>query len=304
MHEGLGFAAKRFSEVLRVAWFPYLVLFVLNVWLILGVAPNLDWNNPSAGLTLAQLYFPVALIVNATVMVALTRMAFFGEQSHRRSIHFAFGPREVLFVLASLFSILVVGGLSLGPGLFVQHLIERFAEAREVETAFFFEEGSLHEGSENLLYADGHPIRSWAPVATIAAFVLLGYLALRMAMLPFFVAAGSASPVRSSLRASSGLNVVRLLLLLLVMVIIQYAADFSADFIASFGLAVGGLFGMAVYIAQSWGLDFATPAWADRGQLIIAFGVSAMFAIVIQSFTAGLLAGFAGAVGRQVEGNR
>ena len=302
MHDGLGFTARRFSEVLRIAWFPYLLLFLLMLGISFGLAPSLNFQDPRSLPVLRAIFFPVVLIVNAVAMVALIRMAVLGTAPHGRSLHFSVGPREVLFVLAGLFSIMVVGLLAFGPSTYLLQLIDSFALEREGQTAFFFTEGSLHEGSENLLYANGHPIRQWLPVVQIGALVVLGYLTLRMFMLPVFVAAGSATPFRSALRASAGLNAIRLLLLFLVMVLIYVAAYFSARIVGDFAMASGALFSGVVYVADSWGLDFATPVWAERLQVGFAFVIGGVFAVVTQSFTAGLIAGFTGAIARQVDG--
>lgn len=300
MHDGLGFSAKRFSEVLRIGWLPYSLLFAFSVWFALGIAPQLNPQDPRAQLVVLALSYPVLLLVNVMVLVALIRMAVLGTQ-HHRSVHFAFGLREVFFLLASLLSGGVILLLSVGPGVFLSGLIEAMAVQQETLTAFYFTEGSLHEGSENLLYPEGAPVRGWMPLVLAGVLIVLGYLSLRLFMLPVLIAAGSSRPFAKTWRAGAGLNVVRLFFLFVVLAIVQFFTSFAADFIATLSFTVAGLFIYLVRIIQGYGLDFAVPLWAQRVEIVIAFGFSGLFFVVTQCFAAGLFAGFAGAVARQVE---
>lgn len=300
MHDGLGFSAKRFSEVLRIGWLPYSLLFAFGLWFALWLFPQLNPQDPRSEFIFLALYYPVPLLINTMVMVALIQMAVRGTQ-HHRSAHLAFGLREVLFLLASLLSGGVILLLSVGPGLFLNGLIETLAVQQETQTAFFFTEGSLHEGSENLLYPEGAPVRGWSPVLAGGVIAVLAYLSLRLFLLPVLVAAGSARPLAKTWRAGAGLNVVRLFFLFVVLVIVQFATNFAADLLATLSFTIAGLFIYLVRIIQGYGLDFAVPLWAQRVEVVIAFGLSGLFFVVTQCFTSGLFAGFAGAVVRQVE---
>lgn len=303
VHDGLGFAAGHFSEVLRLSWLPLLIAMLSGplLW-------NAGWANPPQDGTaifipffFALVYAPVVLVTQASVMVALVGTVVSGAPPHHRSAHFAFGPRELLFLLSAVLSAGVLLLLTAGPTLLVSGWIEGFAAEREQLEVFRFDDGSLHGGERNVLFPGGHPLRSLQPFLGFLAAGILVYLTLRLFLLPIFVAAGVRAPLAKTWRASGGANVLRLLLLLVLFVIVQYAVGVSGRFIGGLGLWFASLIGMVPAMLETWGLTFADPGWSERVAGWLGIGVSGAITLLLAVFSVGLFAGLTGAVVRQVE---
>ena len=137
----------------------------------------------------------------------------------------------------------------------------------------------------------------------IVGFVLLGYIGLRLMLLPSFVAAGTGQVFSRTLRASAGFNILRLLLIILVLGILFVLTSWAAQGIASLGFFIAGLFGFIPRVLEAWGLDFAAEGWISGLGSWTALGIGYGFALLFEAFTFGIVAGFFGAIVRQFQGD-
>ncbi|NNU14973.1 hypothetical protein HK107_01375 [Parvularcula sp. ZS-1/3] len=302
VHDALGFTAGHFGTVLRLSWFPLTFVFVVLTLMIgpLGEAyeggdqgrSNMIWLLMTNGLT---------LLMQASIFVALVGTVVRGAPPHNRSLHFAFGVREVLFVLAAVASVVFLIATTLAPAQFALQFSEAFALEREAEQAFFFTEGSLHEGSKNYLFDGPHPIRQAQPYIYWGGQLLAVYVGLRILLLPFAIAGGADRPIARALRISSGLNIFRMLVIAVIIFLLQVLTNFAAGLIADRAFDSIMLFQMMLNVFYTWGVDFATPAWANALPRFAAMTLGGVFVVVLQSFSMGLLSGFAGALILQTE---
>ncbi|GGY41171.1 hypothetical protein [Parvularcula lutaonensis] len=298
-HDGLGFAAGRYSEVLRLSWLPIALIMLAGP----GIANFAVAQGPGWGIQPEFLFWlifaPLSVLLQASVMVALIRTAVNGYPPHHRSAHLAIGPREFLYVLSGLLGIGMVGLLLWGPYNYSLQFLDAFARQQETIEVYRFVEGSLHQGSKNLLYEDGHPIRNLELPITVVAFAGMGYVALRLLLLPSFVAAGTGKVFRRTLKASAGFNIIRLLLVLAVLWFLFWVTSWAAQLIASLGFFIAGLFAFIPQLLGGFGLDFAAEGWISElgtwTSLLIGYGISILF----EAFTLGIVSGFFGAIVRQ-----
>lgn len=301
IHEGLGFAAGHFGEVLRLSWLPLAVL-------VIGGPLYWNWlwaNDPGQGggvfipLYFALVFLPLLLVCQASITVALTGTAYRGAPPHHRSIHFAFWGRELQFVLASILVLGLVILLSYGPLQIGARMIDSFASEQEQTTAFFFDEGSLHGGDTNLLFPDGHPIRSAVPWLIWASFGIFVVISLRLFSLPYAVASGVRRPFGVAWRAGKGFNVLRLAIVAAVILLVQVLAFFAAQVGLFIGQFAGQLMFMVVDVVLKFGVQGAN--WAAGIGQIVALAVSIVIALMLLAFANGIYAGIGASIVRQSE---
>lgn len=303
LHDGLGFAASRYSEVLRLSWFPLLLLIMIPyLGRLLYGSGHLGQDGQTLLLSAFNIaYLPVSLLAQASVMVALIGTAVSGQPPHHRSLHFSIGVREILYIITGFAAFVCLGVLVYGPWMFGTSLLNEIAREQASQEAFFFTEGSLHEGQQNLLYPDGPPAEGYLPWITGAAVVAALYVSFRLYFWPGFVAAGARQPFRKALRASAGFNIIKLIGIAVLMLGLQILVRFATNLLVGLGALMLGVYTMVLNILSNWGLGFATPEWADLLTWVTVFVVGLGVGIGLQAFAFGLLAGLTGSVIRQVE---
>lgn len=302
VHDALGFTAGHFGTVLRLSWFPLTFVFVA---LILLQGPLQAAYNAGDTIRSQQIWLLISngltLLAQASIFVALVGTVVRGAPLHDRSFHFAFGVREVLFILTAVASVVFLLATTVLPAQFALNFSEAFALEREAEQAYFFTEGSLHEGSRNYLLDGPHPIRQWQPIILWGGGLLAVYVGLRLLLLPFAVASGADRPLARTLRISGGLNIFRMLVIAVIIYLLQAVTNFAAGLIANQAFSAIGLFQMMLNVFYTWGIDFATPGWANALPRFAAMTLGGVFVVVLQAFSMGLLSGFAGALILQTE---
>jgi prepilin-type processing-associated H-X9-DG protein len=294
VQHGLGFAALRFGTALRLAWFP-VALMSAAAFLLPAILPR-EWHvGWREFITLGSVLF-----FQTIALTVLMRTAAMGVPPHRRSLHLAFGKKELQVLLTYLLTGLVVFVLVLLPSEFTTVLLEGLVTEGEGQMAYFFEEGSLHQGGLNYLYPDGHPGRQLFPLITYATLAGFAYLSLRLYLLPAFVAAGIRKPLRQSLAASGGANTVSVFLLVLVTVGAVVAVFGSLVFLGDLATAITGSVTTLTAALHDAGMGFASPIWAERLAQTTGAVASLLVGFLLQVFVISLFAGFSGAVAAQI----
>ncbi|MEO1040839.1 MAG: hypothetical protein AAFX52_00980 [Pseudomonadota bacterium] len=294
MHDALGFAVSRFDDVLRVAWFP-LLLVALTPLLWQQMVMSGTPRPLVMGLSLA-----VPLLLTAAYMVPLTRMAALGEATGQRSVHLAFGTRQVRFALVGLLSVFTALLVAVGPTSFGVFLTESLIQDIEVKEVFVFDEGSLHGGQVNILFADVTPLRDLQVFLNwVLMPLVLAYMGVRLFLWPFAIAAGASSPFALSLRASAGANGLRLFLIFLALALVQAVVSLGSGLVVGMGQWVGGLAEVFVSTLENFGVDGFS--WASQIGRYVGVGVSYLIGICVSALTAGLVAGTAGSVIRTTD---
>jgi hypothetical protein len=294
VQDGLGFAAAHFSQVLRVGWFPLALMSGAQIGL------PLVWEEGPGSFLFLLAQIGIVLLFQAILMVPLVRMAALGTLSHNRSLHLAIGKKEAQYLIAALLSLgltaFVVSGALSGLG----HLLDQFAATQELRTAYFFEEGSLHAGRSNLLYPDGYPLRRLAPVLGFLGAAAIIYISIRLYLFPGFIAAGIRRPLRRALEMSGGANTISVFLLLALSVAAVWGVYFAAGLLAApAAMIASSVVGLA-RIAQDLGIGIDAEAWGLFLGVHLGMAGSFTLAFLLQLFEFALLAGFTGAVAKQV----
>ncbi|MCQ8185137.1 hypothetical protein [Parvularcula maris] len=293
VQDGLGFAVSRFGQALRVAWLPLALMSGAQIGL------PMVWDDGPGTFSFLLTQTGIVLLFQAIIMVPLVRMAAYGMPPHHRSLHLAFGKRELQYLLAAVLSVgltaFVVTGAISGLG----QLLDQFASTQELRTAYFFEEGSLHAGRSNLLYPEGYPLRRLAPALGFMGAVVVLYVSVRLYLYPAFIAAGISRPLRRALELSGGANTISLFLLLALSAAAMWGVFFAVGLLAGFAsIIAGGVIRLAM-IAQDLGIGVDAEGWAEllAGRLGMAGSFAGAF--LLQLFEFAVLAGFTGAVARQ-----
>ncbi|MEM0930564.1 MAG: hypothetical protein AAGI89_14850 [Pseudomonadota bacterium] len=289
MHDALGFAVRRFDDVLRVAWFPLLLVALSPlVWQQLVTS-----GAPRSFVVALSVVAPVLL--TACYMVPLTRMATLGEQASRSSVHFQFGVPQIRFALVGLLSLFAALLVALGPTSVGVALAEAWIQDVEVQEVFVFDEGSLHSGQVNVLFADVSPMRNLQLFLNwVLTPLVLIYAGIRLFLWPFAIAAGAPSPLGLSFRASAGGNGLRLLLIFLALALVQAAVSLGSGMAVGLGQWASTLVASFVDTVQAFGVDGV--GWASRLGGFVGISVSYIVGILVSALTAGMVAGAAGSV--------
>jgi len=170
--EALNFGMRRMETIMRVAWLPVLLLLVVNmatVFAYLSVIAGRvitfrdisafstaeqalaqfaaqGWTNDPAAMgiiTAASLVAQTVLV--ASFMAPLIRYAGLGERPGPGVVRAPFGPDQIRYILASLFSALIVVLLVLAPAAAAAYYILQYiAEALSQTMASFPDPDSLH----------------------------------------------------------------------------------------------------------------------------------------------------------------
>ncbi|MEM7739544.1 MAG: hypothetical protein AAF225_01935 [Pseudomonadota bacterium] len=288
-HDALGFAVSRFDDVLRVVWFPLLLVALSPLlWkqMVISGAPRSF---------IFVLSIAVPLCLTAAYMVPLTRMAALGETLTPKSIHLAFGVRQVRFALVALLSVFAALLVAVGPTSLGVSLTEELIQEIEITEVFVFDEGSLHGGEVNVLLADVTPLRDLQVfLSWVLMPLVLAYVGVRLFLWPFAIAAGTQSPFSLSLRVSAGGNGLRLFLIFLALAMIQVVVNLGSGIVVGMGQWVGSLAEVFVRTLENFGLDGF--AWAGGVGRFVGVGASYVIGILVSALTAGLVAGTAGSV--------
>ncbi|MEO1656813.1 MAG: hypothetical protein AAFR65_03755 [Pseudomonadota bacterium] len=297
MHDALGFSVRRFDDVLRVAWFP-LVLVALSplAW------QQLVMNGAPRSFVVA-LSIVTPLLLTAAYMVPLTRMAAHGEQASRSSIHFSFGVPQIRFALVGLLSVFAALLVALGPTSLGVSLTEAWIQDVAVQEVFVFDEGSLHGGQVNVLFADVTPMRNLQLFLNwVLTPLVLIYAGIRLFLWPFAIAAGAPSPFALSLRASAGANGLRLFLIFLALAFVQVLVSLGSGIAVGAGQWAGSLVTAFVETIGAYGVDGFR--WAGRAGGFVGVSVSYIVGVLASALTAGLVAGAAGSLIRSSSDGR
>jgi len=287
--DALGFAARRFDDILRIAWFPLLLLALAPLaWhqLVLGGAPR--------GLVVA-LSIAAPVLLTAIYMVPLTRLAATGDMASSSSVQFQFGVPQIRFALVGLLSIFAALLVAVGPTSIGISFAEAWIQDVEVQQVFVFDEGSLHGGQVNVLFADVTPVRNLQLFLNwVLTPLVLAYIGVRLFLWPFAIAAGSSSPLMVSLRASAGGNGLRILLIFLALALVQLVVSLGSGIAVGMGEWVGSLATSLVETLQTFGIRGF--GWAGQIGSFVGLSVSYVVGILVSAFTAGLVAGAAGSM--------
>lgn len=170
--EALNFGGRRMETIMRVAWLPVVLLLIVNMAtvfaylsVIAGKAITFSdiatfqqaqqlltqhsgrgWSqNPSAmaGITVGNFVLQAMLI--ASFMAPLIRYAGLGEKPRPGVVRLAFGPDQLRFIIAGLFSVLFVAVLILAPIATTTFFALKYIfEALSQTMAHFPDANSLH----------------------------------------------------------------------------------------------------------------------------------------------------------------
>ncbi len=328
VYEALGFATGHFGTVLRLAWLPVILLFMLQAMLAQsGVVPagaSLATNlrlqpgytyqlvvgllTYSPGMIIAM---AIAVILQASYLVPLIRYAATGDSLPARSMHLAFGPRHLAYVVASAISfpfIVVLTQVALA-------LAMRFVDGTIIPTLLLqhttFEPGSLHaietepvfggltsfiRAIDGWLFSLGINLQVIDTTVALPILLVAVYLILRLMPLPYLVAArgmsGALGALRQTFAVSGGINTFRLIAIILVMGLLHFAF-FALMYVGLiiFSFATAGSEALIV------GFDGLLPAETTgpvvRGGLTALAGI---IGIAVTAFLAGIQAGLGGAI--------
>ncbi len=287
--DALGFAARRFDDILRIAWFPLLLV---------ALAP-LVWHHLMVGGASRAVVIALSLVtpvlLTATYMVPLTRMAATGEVGSFSSLRFQFGMPQIRFVLVGLLSVFAALLVAVGPTSIGVSVAEAWIQDVEVQQIFVFDEGSLHGGQVNVLFADVTPVRDFQLFLNwVLTPLVLTYIGVRLFLWPFAIAAGTASPLMVSLRASAGGNGLRILLIFLALALVQVVVSLGSGLAVGLGEWVGSLATSLVETLQAFGVRGF--GWAGQVGGFVGLSVSYVVGILVSALTAGLVAGAAGSM--------
>ena len=288
-HDALGFAVRRFDDVLRVAWFP-LLLVALSPLLWQQLVMN---GAPRSFVIALSIIAP--LFLTAAYMVPLTRMAAHGEAGSRGSLHFSFGVPQVRFALVGLLSVFAALLVAVGPTSIGVSLTEAWIQDVAIREVFVFDEGSLHGGQVNVLYADVSPMRNFQLFLNwVVAPLALIYVGIRLFLWPFAIAAGAPSPFGLSLRASAGSNGLRLFLIFLALGLAQLVVSLGSGIAVGMGQWSGEMVTNLVQMVERFGVDGLS--WAGHLGGFVGASISYVIGILASALTAGLVAGTAGSI--------
>ncbi|WP_372529438.1 hypothetical protein [Parvularcula marina] len=253
----------------------------------------------------------IAAILQASVLVSLTRYAAGVERPHHRSLHLSFGIKHLLFIVTAALSFTGVVFLATRLyGLAAKITTPRIDNLLSTKTVEIASGGGLHpelgpthepfEGLNTLIdAADGWLGTLGLGIGTIDLVIFLPfalvtlYLILRLLAWPYLVAAGSGAPLQRSLALSKGLNVLGLFVIVVLWIVLSTATlwvtTWSLHFIFGFlwNGAASLLSGLEGFNPNT-GLGF----WVEWIIRIMLGGIL----IAIQAFLVALQAGMGGAL--------
>lgn len=233
--EALHFGARRMETIMRVAWLPVALILVLQmatVFTYLSVlgerlisfadvstyaqAQRLLARYIELGLTTKPVQMAavglssaaIEIILIASFMAPLIRLAGLGEQPAPGVVRLAFGPDQLRYIASSLLSILVMAAFIFGPmaaaAFFtVKYILQAIAEIRYAD---FPNPESLHTinivSAQEVFFdvADLRPLSMALPLAIAAPF-LIGFWMLLFAHFHPKNRAGGAGRPNPALRA-------------------------------------------------------------------------------------------------------
>lgn len=329
--EALSFAVARFGLALRVAWFPLVLLMLVDVALVSTgfAAPGQQWRVGVEGtytLQLLQSLFtlePVlillilaSVVLQASYMVPLIRAAAGVAEPHHGSLHLGFGVPHLRYIGGSILSVsalfLVAGvvmslgqrfvDLNIVPLLNIQHTVFEPGSLHSIETEPVFGElNAVINSVDSVLFSFGLNLSVLDAAILAPIAILVAYAALRLFALPYVGAAqtsgGVLAPLSRSLSLSAGTNVLSMLAILLVYggLIVGVFFVFS---LASVVISV--LF--AASATATVALEAAMPG--TMGTLVvngIVMTVLAGATIAATTFLAALHAGIGGAIAHRAQ---
>ena len=207
--EALNFGGRRMETIMRVAWLPVVLLLILNMATVFAylsviagqvitftdipsasfaraqqiLAQNVEkgfQQSPQAMWTITLGNLALQTLLIASFMAPLIRYAGLGEKPARGALRLAFGPDQLRYIFAGLFSFLFVFVLILGPILAASYyILEYIMDALSQTIATFPDPDSLHT-IELTTVGQSMAARgaSWVynlaiPMAAVAPFALI-----------------------------------------------------------------------------------------------------------------------------------